>query len=118
MLNNLIIIVRACFICQLCQNCTWTVSKWDNGYRVPFYPFLWQTHFRLLRYKRDIISISKREKSVRFSGKLIPDFPVSSLMFCGYQGVTDRHDQSVDWTADLYREICGGRSKMNPVIGK
>ena len=90
--------MRACFICQLCQNCTSTVSKWDNGYRVPFYPFLWQTHFRLLRYKRDIISISQKEKkkSVRFSGKLIP---VSGQMFCGYQGATNRADQSVDLTA-------------------
>lgn len=68
--------------------------------------------------KEILLVFQKEKKSVRFSGKLIPDFPVSSLMFCGYQGVTDRHDQSVDWTADLYREICGGRSKMNLVIGK
>ena len=84
MLNNLIIIVRACFICQLCQNCTWTVSKWDNGYRVPFYPFLWQTHLRLLRYKRDIISISKREKIGKENNfpENYPDFPVTGLSVC------------------------------------
>ena len=67
--------------------------------------------------KEILLVFQKEKKSVRFSGKLIPNFPVSSLMFCGYHGVTDRHDQSVDWTADLYREICGGRSKMNLVIG-
>lgn len=38
----------------------------------------------------------RKKKSVRFSGKLIP---VSGQMFCGYQGATNRADQSVDLTA-------------------